>query len=550
MKKRLSLLGLASLIFSACEKKTEPLTDSPPTAGEHAGFNPALTDVVGHIETDGSHFSVTHVDDDLKQLAEAVDGLLDMARESSEDIPPNLNVVDLIRQLGLDQIEATGRSSRWNESAWHNRYFVKTGGDRSGLLSVMGGGGSEWRAASVAPSDADLVVELEIDLTRLNETLRTVTAAFGEEGRQGYEEMVREKIAGGMMTVGDLLGKTDLRATLIVSMDEGKRWKVSEQVELPTIHMAMRIERGMWLWNQFGKMIEEDAEVSERDGLKIVKAPEEMDTPMGKVRPLIVLNQAEDTIWIALTEDYLKRCQSGGSTLADSGDFKTATTGFPEKGNGLMYVSGEFCDELVQQISKASENVPEGSEAALGVKALMGLLNFSDDKIPHGYAWCVANTDGGILCVGNAPFADKNYGMMSGIVPVASLAGMTAPMVVRQRQKADQIQAISSMRQLGLGLFEYETEFGKFPEELADLAKENIIPAEVLAELNGHDAGAGKIPFIYIPGLSSAGDPGTIILYSPSPIDGKRSFLRIDNSVSSLPELEFQRLLEQQQSDE
>ena len=50
------------------------------------------------------------------------------------------------------------------------------------------------------------------------------------------------------------------------------------------------------------------------------------------------------------------------------------------------------------------------------------------------------------------------------IVIIASLAGLTAPMVIRQRKKADQTEATSNARQIGLALFEFETEYGSFPD--------------------------------------------------------------------------------------
>ncbi len=53
------------------------------------------------------------------------------------------------------------------------------------------------------------------------------------------------------------------------------------------------------------------------------------------------------------------------------------------------------------------------------------------------------------------------------IVIIASLAGLTAPMVIRQRKKADQTQAISNARQIGLALFEFESEFGSYPDTRA-----------------------------------------------------------------------------------
>jgi prepilin-type N-terminal cleavage/methylation domain-containing protein len=49
------------------------------------------------------------------------------------------------------------------------------------------------------------------------------------------------------------------------------------------------------------------------------------------------------------------------------------------------------------------------------------------------------------------------------IVIIASLAGLTAPMVIRQRKKADQTEAISNAKQIGLALFEFDSDYGSYP---------------------------------------------------------------------------------------
>lgn len=56
------------------------------------------------------------------------------------------------------------------------------------------------------------------------------------------------------------------------------------------------------------------------------------------------------------------------------------------------------------------------------------------------------------------------------IVIIAALAGLTAPMVIRQRKKADQTEAVSNARQVGLAMLDFETEYGSFPE--GDLAED------------------------------------------------------------------------------
>jgi len=558
MKNFLSILALVPLVFASCENKSKnqtgksPEVNTQPTANRDASFNIAVTNVVSNLETNGSHLSITHIDEDLKQLAKAVDGLLDIARNTSDEVPPNLSVVDLLKDLGLSKIDAMGRSSRSTGNAWHNRSFTQTNGDRSGLLSVMGDEGSAWRVGNFAPANADLVVEFELNLRRIRETMKVVGNSFGKEGQRGFAEIMRGEIAGGMMTVGDLLGKTDLRAILIVSLDKDQRWNASEEIELPIMHAAICIERGMWLWKQFGKPIEAETEVSERDGLKIIKAPEEMNTPMGKIRPVIILDEAKDMIWVSLTEDYLDKCQSPANTLASSNDFKQATAGFPEKGNGLFYVSADFCEEIIQQVKQAGKNLPSGSEEAPGFDAVTGLLGLSteDAAFAHGYAWCISNTKTGILCVGNSPFPDKGYGMMNGIAPIAAMAGMAAPMVIRQKSKADQTEAMSNLRQLGLALFEYDTNEGQFPNQLGELVDAGIINEGDFSRLNSCRIDGETKQFVYIPGLSSAGNPARVIMHTSAPIDGKRTVLRIDNSVSSLPENQFLELIQKQQAEE
>jgi prepilin-type N-terminal cleavage/methylation domain-containing protein len=172
------------------------------------------------------------------------------------------------------------------------------------------------------------------------------------------------------------------------------------------------------------------------------------------------------------------------------------------------------------------------------------------------------------------------------IVIIAALAGLTAPMVIRQRKKADQTEAVNNARQIGLAMFEFETEYGSFPGEDTG-AKVNLNTQSTLTYANGFSngffrqlLGAGytqsesmfysKVPkstkpdgavkdaaavakgecgFGYIvagtTGLSTAGNSMRPYVVTPlfgtsgetfdaAPFDGKAVILRIDNSVSSL----------------
>ena len=181
------------------------------------------------------------------------------------------------------------------------------------------------------------------------------------------------------------------------------------------------------------------------------------------------------------------------------------------------------------------------------------------------------------------------------IVIIAALAGLTAPMVIRQRKKADQTEAVSNARQIGLAMIEFENEYGSFPEgELgatinantgSDLAPSSITTANdafrqlIAAEIASSETmfycktgystkkpdnvfstasnalAKGEVGYGYImngatDAFSAAGNPGRALVAAPLQYengaitngkfdreiyDGKAVVLRMDNSVTSIP---------------
>jgi prepilin-type N-terminal cleavage/methylation domain-containing protein len=181
------------------------------------------------------------------------------------------------------------------------------------------------------------------------------------------------------------------------------------------------------------------------------------------------------------------------------------------------------------------------------------------------------------------------------IVIIAALAGLTAPMVIRQRKKADQTEAVNNARQIGFALFEFETAYGSFPDSAtATEVKEatestlnlgtasandyfrQLIAAEVSQSeamfyaktaftkkpdnvYNGQNAlEKGEVGFGYIMNqnvaFSTAGNPARPVVVAPlaypfsngqfdtDMYDFKAVVLRIDNSATSLPILKSSKL--------
>ena len=167
------------------------------------------------------------------------------------------------------------------------------------------------------------------------------------------------------------------------------------------------------------------------------------------------------------------------------------------------------------------------------------------------------------------------------ILGIAVLAGLTAPLVIRQKKKADQTEAISNARAIGIALFEFESEYNSYPNDataavVADatttpqisgnssnarfrqLIRSGITQSETIfyAHIPGthqpdnlidgeHALEQGECGFAYVENLITKDKvvrplamtpmiPGTT-RFDPQPFSGKAVILWTDNSVRSLP---------------
>lgn len=174
------------------------------------------------------------------------------------------------------------------------------------------------------------------------------------------------------------------------------------------------------------------------------------------------------------------------------------------------------------------------------------------------------------------------------IVIIAALAGLTAPMVIRQRKKADQTEATNNARQVGFAMLSFETEYGSYPDsDTAITVEENtqsgmnfsgtssnayfrqlfaagytdseaIFYAKTPNSRKPDDVtvpvaktlAAGEVGFGYLmdgdTGYSTAGKSSRPIVvtplldnqvtgqFDPDPFDGRAVVLRMDNSVAAI----------------
>ena len=171
--------------------------------------------------------------------------------------------------------------------------------------------------------------------------------------------------------------------------------------------------------------------------------------------------------------------------------------------------------------------------------------------------------------------------LMTAVIMLATFAGVTAPLVIKQRKKGNQIEAVNNLKCIGLVLLQFEADYGKYPDDstaavvaeitetepvtgnssnayFRQLIRAGIIDTEIIFHARtphsrqpddktdgGHALEPGECVFAYISNLkSSAGTPRPLAMapfvpgtsrFDPQPFDGKAVILWTDGSVRTLP---------------
>lgn len=166
----------------------------------------------------------------------------------------------------------------------------------------------------------------------------------------------------------------------------------------------------------------------------------------------------------------------------------------------------------------------------------------------------------GALTGGGLAMAGLVTGYLSLLVlPFAALAGLVAPIILRQQEAANWTTTTSNMEDIGLCLMEFHQEFGAFPSDdtAASVAEATrteagkMKGAHVFKQVEAYGISGVQQLFavssraegewIYFPNSASDPDPVAIVLVSPA-IRGEAMALCMDRSMKTVGEPELSRL--------
>ncbi|GAA5493865.1 hypothetical protein Rhal01_00017 [Rubritalea halochordaticola] len=535
MKIATPILALA-LPCSVLAQQAEPVKISPP-----------LQQTVKQLDTDGIHFSITNIKGDLNEFSTLIDKIfLGVLKKESPELS-KLSATKILEISGLTQAQTIGRSSKHVGDFYHNRTFIETKGSDRGLLSLIGNTPQPWASASYAPAGADLVVESNINLKLVPQTLREIATMLPGEQASQLEAFLDGPLPATQSRIGETLEKLDLRYSLIVDLDESKTWKGPDGEDYPAAYYCTRIDgAAKTLWPLYKDMLGSVIKYSSKGNVHTIVIPEKMDTPWGPSQPVCVIDTDKNQIWMAFDQGFLDKCLSSEAKLADSESYQKATNRLPQQGFAHAYISGAACKQLLT-LSKFGSLLAEGDEDMAFLKGMLDpeVLNKTLTS-PFGYAWAARHDRNGLLLAGNSPVPDKGSNkVMNSTFMIAGLSAMSYGPIMRNIKASKRTQSIQEVKNLCMACYSYaEDHDGNFPKSLQDLTKDGYV--DNLQDLITIDFPEKGMKVKYLPGFTMTSKASNILMFSEADEDGQVIVCRLDGSVKIEAEEELVQALKAQ----
>jgi hypothetical protein len=535
-------MAITVIAFVGCDKK-------PVTTTTETWRSPHFDAVNEHLDLGGTVYAYIDIDKDAKKLAEDGNRLLKMLSESSDgeipaDLGEKLDFTTLIKDLGIDNLVAVGASSRRDGDRYMNRAVLYTPEGRRGLFKLLGGSAQPFKSLTMAPEDADLVLERDLNLAAVMEMAQRITSRF-PEANESLKQAMAQNVMSLSMNVGDFLGKFDTKIIIIGRIDPVKKMQLPmAPVEVPELDLMIALENLPWLWQQIKEQMppqgQSPVEFSSGQGFEAYGMPDM--TGNGRLQPQLYFDKASGMILIGTSADFIKSCLKPSTSITANSDFKDATSGLPTEGNGFSYASADIVEELTAIILAAAEMSSGMGATAPGpqeIEIMKEVVGFYLPEQPAGVASVSANLDEGVVITSKTYDSHKST-MLSAANPtvIAMLASMSFPAYQKIGMRAKSTQQINNVRQLILGLRTCAAdENGKFPDRLDALIEDGYIDME---ELFYDDRSGFPEELLYNAGLHATDRANLILVASPEPVDGKRVVGYIGGMVKELDEAEYQ----------
>jgi hypothetical protein len=451
--------GLAGCAKKAVEAPVAP--PPPPTVSVSAPLVAAAErsahfDAVNRqLELGGTLYGYLDVDGDVLKLAAMLRQFLVQATvqqpQAAAFIPKDLGPI--FQDLGLTDVTALGLSSvQAADGTFRNRVFLYTPGGRHGLLAGMGGAPAPFVAPKLAPADADLVFETELDTPAVYAAVRAVVTRMAGEPAAGlFESKLKVADSATGLIPLDLIKGLKGRVCIVAKVDDTRTFQPSPEATLPVFELLLRIEG-------VGRVLE--PVVAKEPAFNKISAD-------GGALVYVLKQPVPNTGWtpeLRFEGDALTITTShafGGAAaekLANAPAFKKALASLGETGNGLTYVSPGLAARL-ERIATLNPKFEAAQQQVIAT--VLNLLPKSGDAPLVSVRQNLAD---GVLIRSHWSSSHKANLMFANpgvVVTTGLLAAMAIPAFQKVRAASQEKAVMNNIRQLAAAADRYFLETSK-----------------------------------------------------------------------------------------
>lgn len=455
--------AVASLALAGCQKKTEgppAETRAPqPLAIEvvkESERSKSFVAVTQQLELGGTIYGYVDIDGDVNKLASSLSEIMAQVATSQPQAAPFLkqDYPALFATLGFNDIKAIGVSSVPDGTGFfRNRAFFYTPGSRHGLLAGLGGKPGPFAHVKLAPADADVFAEGEIDVPAVYQTIKEVIAKVGGETAQNaFEDSLKKAGESAAISLLSLFNGMKGHMSVIVRLDPSRTLALpGSGLTLPAFSTLICLER-------VGQAIEPALikspllVASQNGAVHIYEMRQPL--PLEGVKPIIVIDG--DTLYFATTREFYTGCREQSTSLADAPEFKQALTHVGQEGNGLAYVSPRFFSRL-RELEKMNPS------AEPQMRSMLHLIASRLPVLDRPLVSVRTNLPDGILVRSYMNRSLKQEIAMAAVynpVSLGVLAAMAIPAFQKVRTASQEKAVINNLRQLSAAAEQYYLENG------------------------------------------------------------------------------------------
>lgn len=561
--------------LTACGQQSseEPQKPEAPAAEEAQAPAPSsagsahFETVVSHLDVGGTFLGYVDVDGDLDKVLEIGQNFLDTLRaQGLGNEIPDIQVKDLVSELGLQDVTAMGASSQpLADGRYRNQGFIHTPEGPKGLLTLIGTEAKPLETLKRAPSGTDVVLEQEFDLSALKEVALAIYEQLPKDlGIPPLDQMLQQPVPMVGMTAEQVIDQAKGRAIVIAKFDPEKKIPLPtgpNMMQAPAFELLIELQGLGWVFEKLQGFIPAEGPFVREDTDEFTKISVQIppEVPFSFFQPVLVHDKSANKLVLASHAAFLDACQEGaGDKLGSDSDFKAVSESLPDSGNTFTYISPRVKAVVSDLVAQGLEQEGAPQEVREFFEPVLNSLD--------SLAGVTAVKANGIHTVSNASMSFKDSFVSGTLIPMAGLmVGSTAQksqmaMEAGARAREEAIanaaaaqgevnEAVAAGDQMdgmkktvaALRLFATGNN-GNYPDTLADLTPKFLSEAEAETALQWRSR-SGPAALVYFSGLTVASEGNPIILASPEPdASGQRAVAHIDGTTETVSEDDFFKL--------